>query len=60
MKVGDLVARKHNGVLGIVAEVDERKTFLYDETLYYIHWNDDCHSKGNHWENELEVLNASR
>ena len=66
MQVGDLVAHKSNGVIGIIIEeVQSRINMLdgkyKDDGLFSIRWFDGItHHHTNHWWHELEIISESR
>ena len=62
MQVGDLVAHKSNGVLGIIVEeIQSRINMLDDKNiedgLFSINWLDEIGSTNNHWLHELVKMN---
>jgi len=64
MKVGDLIAHKSNGVIGIIVKEVQSRISMFDDKnkddgLFSIVWfNGFGHIATNHWWHELEKVSS--
>ena len=56
MKIGDLVAHKSNGVMGLVTEIRGEGHDDDFGAIYHIYWLDTYKTNGSHWADELKII----